>query len=170
MPKPWYLFVLVLILSTPGWCEPVAIIVHKSNPIDNMGLKTLEEIYKGKKQFWEDGEKILAVNRPIKSQIRGAFYNIVLKSKPSASFFRPGTPIPISHILHKTPRSVKRFVSRVEGAIGYIYLNEVDDTVKLLRVNDFYPSDENIKSGNYIIQTLGVVVKKTIKFYAVDYQ
>jgi phosphate transport system substrate-binding protein len=147
-----FVFLLFLLLSRPALAESIAIIVNKSNPIEDIKIETLAKIYKGEKSRWKNGELIISVNRPPETRIREIFYQLVLKSDPSKTLFKVDTPIPISYVIHKTSRSVKRFTSHVDQSIGYIYLNEVDDTIKLLRVNGIAPTKENISSGKYVLQ------------------
>lgn len=147
-----FVFLLFLLLSRPALAESIAIVVNKSNPIEDIKIETLAKIYKGEKKRWKNGELIISVNRPAETRIRKSFYQVVLKSEPSKMFFKAGTPILVSYVIHKTSRSVKRFTSHVDQSIGYIYLNEVDDTIKLLRVDGIAPTKENISSGKYALQ------------------
>lgn len=156
MQRLIFIFILILLLSTSGWCEPIAIIVNKSNPIEDIRLERLAKLYNGEDRRWEDGGGIIVVNWPIESEIRKEFYKIVLKSEPSKMFFRLGTPIPVSYVIHKTSYNIKRFISHVDDSIGYIYLKDIDDTVKALRIDGIAPTNENISAGKYPLQTFNI--------------
>lgn len=153
MQKFCVIFLMIIFTSSFGFCEPIAVIVNKSNSVNNIKLKTLMGIYKGEERFWKDGTAIIAVNRPVDDLMRETFYKVILKSQSSKTFFRKGSPIPISYVMHKSSRSVKRFVSRMKGSIGFIELKEVDDSIKILSINSISPTEDNIKSGKYILQS-----------------
>lgn len=42
-------------------------------------------------------------------------------------------------------------VASTPGAIGYVSLDVLDDTVKALSLNDIAPTVENIKGGTYVL-------------------
>lgn len=125
--------------------EPITVIVNKLNEIDNINSNDLSRIYKGQDEKWSDGSKIVIINRPIDSEIRRVFYKTVLNAKPTKKFFRFGTPIPFSTTVMKSDLATRIFVSRVPNAIGYIHYSEVDDTIKILKIDDSLPTDKDYK-------------------------
>jgi hypothetical protein len=44
-----------------------------------------------------------------------------------------------------TPIGVRKFVFNVPGAIGYLRLSDVDNTVKIVRVDELLPEDKGYK-------------------------
>ena len=44
-----------------------------------------------------------------------------------------------------TSVGVRKFVFNVPGAIGYVRLSDVDDTVKVLRVDELLPEDKGYR-------------------------
>jgi hypothetical protein len=44
-----------------------------------------------------------------------------------------------------TPLGVRRFIFNVPGAIGYLRLRDVDDSVKVLRIDELLPDDKRYK-------------------------
>jgi len=125
--------------------EPITVIVNKSNEIDSIDSSDLSRIYKGQDERWPDGSKIVIINRPIDTEIRRVFYKTVLKTRPTKKFFRMGSPIPFSTTVMKSDLATRIYVSRVPNAIGYIQYSEVDDTIKVLKINDALPTDKDYK-------------------------
>ncbi len=122
--------------------DPIAIVVHKSNPADNVTRAELKWIYSGRKNRWADGQKILVLDRPMESEHRGVFYRVVLGVEPGHEFRAAGSPTAFKPTKRKSDRSVKRFVSRISNAVGYLYKSNVDDSVKVLAIDGLTPDDE----------------------------
>jgi len=132
-----------LLLAAPG--EPIAIIVNKDNGTENLQVGKLKRIYNGKFERWEDGQRFVVINRPIQSTIRSSFYKLIFNSKPSRKFFRPGSPIPFRPMVIKSGVATRKFVARIPNAIGYIYLREVDEMVKVLKIDGKLPREEGYR-------------------------
>lgn len=138
-------YALVSCISFDIRAEPITVIVNKSNEIDNIDSSDLSRIYKGQNERWPDGSKIVIINRPIDTEIRRIFYKTVLNAKPTKKFFRFGSPIPFSTTRMKSDLATRIYVSRVPNAIGYIHYSEVDNTIKVLKINDALPTDKDYK-------------------------
>ncbi len=121
--------------------EPIAIIVHPSNPVGSLSWGELARIYKGRDKKWKSGKPIVATNRPTDVEIRKKFYAYVLRAKPTQQFRPPGTPLPFKTRRLKSGKATKKFVSRIPNAIGYIHVRDVDKTVKVLRMGGYRPSE-----------------------------
>jgi ABC-type phosphate transport system substrate-binding protein len=123
--------------------NPIVVIAHKSNTTDNMTHAQLKWIYSGRKNRWADGQKILVIDRPVQSDIRSFFYRVILGVKAGHEYRAAGTPTSLKFTKRKSDRSVKRFVSRMPNAIGYIYKSDVDDSVKVLAVDELTSDDKH---------------------------
>jgi len=121
--------------------EPIAIIVNKSNDTNTLTSEDLARIYKGQKVKWSDGKKMVVINRPVDLEIRRRFYKIILKSKPTKKFFNPGTPVPFKTLRMKSDLATCKFVARIPNAIGYVYLSEVNESIKVLNLDQKQPHD-----------------------------
>jgi ABC-type phosphate transport system substrate-binding protein len=123
-----------------------AIIVHRSNPVDNLSFSDLRRIFMLDTQTWPHGRKITVVLRE-KGQPERADAIRILCGLSERDYEK--------HILFRTfqggvnigPRAIQsapamlRFVYNAPGAIGYVKADEVDATVKLLRVDGTLPDD-----------------------------
>lgn len=138
-----------LLLTTAfAYAEPIAVIVNKSNSQDELSIAELNRIYKGKMQKWPDGTKIVPINREFTAPIREAFSKAVhgkSLEKMKAYWYEQQYKGVRPPMIQQSSVAVKRMVSNVPGGIGYIYLSEVDETVKVLKIEGLNPGDEGYK-------------------------
>lgn len=130
-----------LLLPLAGWgsqlttaTNSIAVIVHPANQLVSLEVASIAKIYRGRELSWSSGDKILAINRPITSEVRKYFYHHVLNSKPSKQFFSKGSPIPFKTMVARSDLAAKRLVARIPHAISYVNLALVDDSVKVVYV------------------------------------
>ena len=136
MEKIILLFIFCITLSNFAYAaEPIAVVVHKSNSIDNISRSDLAKIYKGHTEYWNDGQKILVLNHKLEAHVRRIFYKKVMNTEASKKFFKPGSPIPFEAVEKKSNRSINYFVKRIANAIGYMDLSAVSDSVKVIKIN-----------------------------------
>ncbi len=124
-------FICMLLLFVFGgvnycWAEAIAVIVNSANAEESLSVADLARIYKGRQQVWSDGRQIVAVNRPAKSEVRRVFYEKVLNSKPTKKFYDPGSPALFRTTVQRSSSAMMKFVANMQGAIGYVYMSEVD--------------------------------------------
>jgi hypothetical protein len=125
---------------------PLAVIVNRSNPVDAVARNELRTLFLGERPTWPHGRRVtLVLREPGQPERAAALQLIYGMSEDDVT----------RHFVHQTctggtatgPRAlataegVKRFVFNVPGAIGVIRLADVDDTVKVLRVNGTSPGD-----------------------------
>lgn len=128
--------------------DGIAVIVNDDNPVGDLTLDQLRDIYAGTVTNWKDvggpDLAILVVNRDEASGTREAFKSIVMRGTrfdPTAAVL-PGTG------------QVRDVVSRTPGAIGYISIGFVDSsftdaTVKAIKVDGVEPTEANVENGSY---------------------
>ena len=141
MITPFIILLAALGLFPLAQAEPIAIIVHPSNPVDTLSWGELARIYKGRDKKWSTGKPIVATNRPTDTGIRKHFYAHVLKAKPTQQFRPPGTPLPFKTRRLKSGEATRKFVARIPNAIGYIHVSDVDKTVKVLKMGGYRPAE-----------------------------
>ncbi|MGB9893397.1 MAG: phosphate ABC transporter substrate-binding protein [Candidatus Saccharicenans sp.] len=123
--------------------DGLAIIVHPSNPINDLTIEQVKSIFLGEITTWETltGEKkaITVVVREEGSGTRGAFQELVMgKSRISKKA-----------IVQDSNGTVREIVSRDPNSIGFISLGLVNDTVKAVALNGVKPSEETILKKEY---------------------
>ena len=104
-------------------------------------------IFTGEDTSWPTGANILALNQSVTSEARVQFNREVLGATPKASFKQHYYHSPSMHLFKPKERasddSVKRFVRRNKKSIGYVYMKNVDDSVKVLTIDGMEPLDKN---------------------------
>lgn len=125
--------------------DGIAVIVHPSNPIQGLNIEEIKDIYTGKITNWKElgGKdlKIVVVSRDSSSGTFETFEKIVLKGKKV---------IPES-LAQASNQTVATVISTTKGAIGYVGLGYISNTVKALQVNGVIPEQETVVSGKYPI-------------------
>ncbi|MFH1874384.1 MAG: hypothetical protein ABH859_04270 [Pseudomonadota bacterium] len=116
--------------------DGIVIVVNKLNSLNTMSKGQLISIYRGQDTLWPDGQMIILVNQTMLTQPRNIFYKKVLGVSPATKFYLPGTMAPIRTVLQPSDEGVKLFVSNMPNAIGYIGEEAVDDSIKVLKIDD----------------------------------
>ncbi len=123
----------------------ITIIVHPSNPIEDLSIQQIRDIFTGKiTNFREAGgpdREIVLVIREDGSGTRSTFEGIVMGDAE------------ISNTALQKPASgaIRFTIARNENAIGYLGIGYLDETVKAISINGVSPSKENIRKGEYSI-------------------
>jgi len=119
--------------------ETVAFIVNAANPNNELAISDLRGMLLGEITRWPDGRKVTVAMREPGASERSLVLGVICRME-EADFSR--------HVLHAayrgesqpglkqldTSTGVRRFVFNVPGAIGYIRADEIDPSVKALRV------------------------------------
>ena len=120
--------------------DPLAVIVHKSNPNTSLSTTAIASMYRGETLHWPAGDRIKLVNREIAAEERKTFYLRVLNAKPDQVFYRQGTPVPVQSVIERSDEAVVRFVGTIEGAIGYVSLSTLkemnDGQIRIILIVD----------------------------------
>lgn len=135
--------------------DGIAVIVHPSNPVNNLTLEQIRKIYTGEITNWEQvggqNQQINVVTREEGSGTRGAFEDIVMAKQEMS-----GTII--------TQGSQGAVMASVEGdvqSIGYTSIAALTDTVKAVSVDGVAPSTETIQDGSYKVARPFLYVTKS---------
>lgn len=133
--------------------DGIAVAVDPKNTITDLTKDQLIAIYTGEIKNWSDlgGENmpIVVVGREAGSGTRGAFEEI-LGIEDTCVY---------ANELDSTG-AVMAKVASTPGAIGYISLDAVDDSVIALKLEGAAPSAETIKSGEYFLSRPFVMATK----------
>jgi phosphate transport system substrate-binding protein len=126
--------------------DTLAIIVHRSNPVDELSSVQLRRIYMFDIQNWPNGRKVTVMLREKGEPERAEAIRLIC-GVAEAEYDR--------HVLLQTfrgslgwgPRSIQsvaamlRFVFNAPGAIGYVPVDQIDGSVKVLRIDGLLPTD-----------------------------
>jgi ABC-type phosphate transport system substrate-binding protein len=129
----------------------LAIIVHKSNPIENLSLTELREYFLAERSHWSTRQKIRVAMREPGSPEREAVLRLVCGMKRDQDFTTYFMRAKFSEQVVDEPRNLDstpnmiRFVANVAGAIGYVRADEVDPSVRVIKVDNLSPGDAGYK-------------------------
>lgn len=124
--------------------DGIAIVTDKENKATDLTKDQLCDVYTGKIKNWKDlggdDQAIVVVGREAGSGTRGAFEEI-LDVKDACAY---------ANELDSTG-AVMAKVASTPGAIGYVSLDIVDDTVAAMKLDGTDATEENIKAGKYLL-------------------
>lgn len=133
--------------------DGIAVVTDTSNSVSDLTKEQLTGIYNGSINNWKDlggsDQPIVVVGREAGSGTRGAFEEI-LKLEDQCKY---------ANELDSTG-AVMAKVASTPGAIGYVSLDVIDDTVKTLNLGGVEANEENIKSGSYFLSRPFVMATK----------
>lgn len=133
--------------------DGIAVCVEPSNTVTNLTKQQLTDIYTGAVTNWSEvgGEDspIVVVGREAGSGTRGAFEEL-LGIEDGCAY---------ANELDSTG-AVMAKVASTPGAVGYVSLDVVDDSVTALALEGVEPTAENIKAGNYFLSRPFVMATK----------
>ena len=133
--------------------DGIAVVVSPENPVSDLTIEQIADIYTGKITNWSEvggnDAEIVLIGREAGSGTRDGFESIT------------GTEEACQYRQELTSTGdVIATVSQNPNAIGYASLSAVKDTVKALSVGGVAPSEDTVKDGSYVIQRPFVLVTK----------
>lgn len=133
--------------------DGIAVVVDPANQVPGLTKDQLISIYKGEVTNWSEvggaDAPIVVIGREAGSGTRGAFEEI-LKIEDACAY---------ANELDSTG-AVMAKVATTPGAIGYVSLDVVDDSVIALPLDGVEATAENIKAGNYFLSRPFVMATK----------
>lgn len=116
----------------------LVVVVSRENPVDSLNVEELRRIFLRQVTNWKDGETVSVFERPFDSPIGREFSQRVLK-KTAEELKTYWMELQVTKGMKppKVLRSaslVKEYLQRVRGGIGYIHENEVDESVKVVKI------------------------------------
>ena len=125
--------------------DGIAVITEKSNTVTDISAEDLAKVYKGEVSNWKDlggdDQPIVVIGREAGSGTRDAFEEL-MEVKDACVYAQE---------LDSTGAVLAK-VASTPGAIGYVSLDVVDDTVIGLKIDGVEPTEEQILAGNYVLQ------------------
>lgn len=122
----------------------MAAVVNPKVNVDTLTKQQLIDIFTGKVTNWKelggDDQKIVIVNRPASSGTRATFEKYALGTK---------TDDLQGSIQEDSSGTVRKIIGETPGAIGYLALSYLDDSIKTLAYEGVAANEENVANGTY---------------------
>lgn len=133
--------------------DGIAMITNKSNKVTDITTDQLKKIYTGEITNWKDlggdDQAIVVIGRESGSGTRSAFEEL-LEVEDQCKYAQE---------LNETGAVLAK-VAETKGAIGYVSLDVIDDSVTTMKLNGVEASEETIKDGSYMLQRPFVMATK----------
>ena len=124
--------------------DSIAVITDTDNTVTNLTTEELAKIYTGEITNWKElggnDENIVVIGREAGSGTRGAFEELLEVDDKCA----------YAQELDSTGAVLAK-VASTPGAIGYVSLDVVDDSVNAVSLNDVEATEANILAGDYLL-------------------
>jgi phosphate transport system substrate-binding protein len=145
------------LIAIPIIYDAIAVIVHRTNPLDNLPMDQIRKIYAGKITRWKEvggaDRAITLVTREEGSGTRETFQNLVMGKNEEVS---------LGALVQDSNGAIRQVVADDPNAIGFISLGLVNDRVRALKIDGIEPTLENIRARRYqIIRPFLFVFKST---------
>ena len=125
--------------------DGIALVGHPSNTVSDLSLEQVKAIYQGTITNWKDvggaDSEIVLIGRDSSSGTREFFTEFVLDKEDAAKDMQE----------LNSNGAVAQAVSITPGAIGYVSLEYVDDSLKAFSIGGVAPTVDNVISGIYEI-------------------
>ena len=125
--------------------DGIALVGHPSNTVADLSLEQVKAIYQGTMTNWNEvggaDSEIVLIGRDSSSGTREFFTEFVLDKEDAAKEMQE----------LNSNGAVAQAVSITPGAIGYVSLEYVDDSLKAFSIGGVAPTVDNVISGIYEI-------------------
>ncbi|AJS59480.1 phosphate ABC transporter substrate-binding protein [Paenibacillus sp. IHBB 10380] len=122
----------------------MATVSNKDTGVDSLTQQQLVDIFSGKVTNWKEvggiDEKIVLVNRPSSSGTRSTFEKYALGTKVDDI---------AGSIQEESSGTVRKIIGETPGAIGYLALSYLDDSIKSVQYDGVEATVDNVTAGNY---------------------
>lgn len=122
----------------------MAAVVNPAAGIDNLTRAQLVDIFTGKTTNWKEvggaDQEIVLINRPASSGTRKTFETYALGIKTE--------DLPKA-VQEESSGNVRKLVAETPGAIGYLALSYLDNSVTALKYEGIEATIDNVINGNY---------------------
>lgn len=128
----------------------VAVIVNQANPVENLSLADLRKLFRAERNHWPDGRRVtialLEPGQPERVTVLREIYQMTERDFDryfvQATFTGEALSAPKTLA---TVSGVRKFVFNVPGAIGCVRADEVDETVKVIRLDGRLPGEKGYR-------------------------
>jgi len=134
--------------------DPIAIVVHPTNPIGNVTLAQLSDLFQGRAFDWSSfggSGEVIPVSREAEAYSRQIFEERVMQTRA----------VTRNAVLKASAKDVLDFAAKTPGAIGYVPLSYLDNRVKAIAIEGIAPSPEAATNGQYVLSSPLYVIAKS---------
>ena len=125
--------------------DAIAIIVNPKNPIQDLSLDQIRQVFSGKIKNWKElggpSHTIVLVTREEGSGTRESFQKFVMGKED----------ISLEALVQDSNGAVRQVVASNHNGIGYISLGLVNDQVKALKISGVEPNLTDVENGKYTL-------------------
>ena len=135
---------------TPVAWDALVVIVHKDNPVDNMTLDQLRDLYKGKITNWK---QLGGKDAPVELYVRTGKISGVGRTLREIVFANYDEEFVAAHVAEESATLEKDMVTNPNGVgmTGISSARKLVGVAKILRLEGKEPSFENIRDGKYLL-------------------
>lgn len=132
--------------------EALAIVVHKNNPVENLTTDELRKLCRAERNHWSHGKRVTVALREPGQAERAAILKQVY-GFTEQEFHRHFLQSTFTGEVQTAPKQLatasglRRFVFNVPGAIAFVRVSELDDSVKVLRLDG-----RELKDADYALK------------------
>jgi phosphate transport system substrate-binding protein len=153
------------LIAVPIIYDAIAVIVHRTNPLENLSMDQIRNIYAGKITRWKEvggrDRAITVVTREEGSGTRETFQNLVMGKNVEIS---------LGALVQDSNGAIRQVVSDDPNAIGFISLGLVNERVKALKMDGIEVTVENVRARRYrIVRPFLFVFKSSPQGVAKDF-
>jgi phosphate transport system substrate-binding protein len=131
------------LLFFPIAYDAIAVIVHRSNTIQDLSVEQIRKIFEGRIKRWDEiggrNHPITLVTREEGSGTREAFQHLLMGK----------AEISLAALVQDSNGAIRQVVADDPNSIGYISLGLVNDKVKAVKIDGVEATIENIRRQNY---------------------
>lgn len=131
------------IVAAPFARDGIGVIVHPANRVTGLTLNQVRSIYRGEVLDWRTVggplDEPLVISREDGSGTRAAFEATVMNDEQ----------VTLNAVVLPGNRAVVAQVARRPGAIGYVSMAALTDTVRAVPIEELLPTPANVRSGAY---------------------
>jgi len=129
----------VVLIAVDG----IAVIVHQSNPVEDLDLEAIRGIFSGKIRDWSElggaDREIIPVTREEGSGTRASFEEMLMGN----------VVISDACLVQDSNGAVREIIATTPQGIGYISVGLVDEREKTLAINGVKPTPANLITHKY---------------------
>jgi phosphate transport system substrate-binding protein len=148
---------LPLNITPSVWAAPIAqdglvIITNHNNPVNNISLEDIRRIYSGNLTNWQDlggnEQAIVVFSREEGADTRAEFERLVMGDRRTT---------PNAQLVTSAETTLTR-ISEEAGGIAYIALNQVNNSARILTIQNIAPTHDSMTDSTYALRSTIYIV------------